>query len=110
MKKLLSILTISTLTANIPASLMAMKSSDDEWEIINKDDIPTPNRVKRDVVATKTDVNTRVIKTDGANKPTAQQIKNRLKELNPQLDITKINVTNITNNSAIITSNDKNIY
>ncbi|RUP75746.1 hypothetical protein D6D54_07885 [Spiroplasma poulsonii] len=95
MKKLLSILTITTLTANVPAPLLAN----------------TPlTRNKRDVGATKTDVNTRVIKTDGANKPTEHQIKNILKELNPQLDITKTNVTHITNNSATITSNDKNIY
>ncbi|KAF0849981.1 hypothetical protein [Spiroplasma poulsonii] len=91
MKKLLSILTITTLTANVPAPLLAN----------------TPlTRNKRDVGATKTDVNTRVIKTDGANKPTAHQIKNILKELNLQLDITKINVTNITNNSATITSTE----
>ncbi|MFX4057905.1 MAG: hypothetical protein EHV01_006335 [Spiroplasma sp. hy2] len=48
--------------------------------------------------------------TNNLSNPTKKQIKDKLKELNPQLDITKINVTNITNNSAIITSNDKNIY
>ncbi|KAF0851902.1 MAG: hypothetical protein EIB84_06600 [Spiroplasma poulsonii] len=48
--------------------------------------------------------------TNNLSKPAEQQIKDKLKELNPQLDITKINVTHITNNSATITSNDENIY
>ncbi|MFU0252406.1 hypothetical protein [Spiroplasma sp. Moj] len=87
MKKLLSLLTITTLTASVPAPLLANT---------------TLERIKCDIEATEKDVNTRVIKTDGINLPTIEQIKDKLKELNPQLDITKINVTNITNNSATI--------
>ncbi|WP_424527554.1 hypothetical protein [Spiroplasma endosymbiont of Glossina fuscipes fuscipes] len=81
MKKLLSILTISTLTASIPVPLMAMKSSDDEWEIINKDDIPTPNRVKRNVGSVEKDV------TDGLQINIKDSDKIWIKILNPLSEI-----------------------
>ncbi|PQP79010.1 hypothetical protein C6B38_02760 [Spiroplasma sp. ChiS] len=39
-----------------------------------------------------------------------EQIKDRIKQLNPRVDISKIKVTNITTKSAKVTSNDINIY
>ncbi|MFW4370773.1 MAG: hypothetical protein EHV01_002355 [Spiroplasma sp. hy2] len=49
-------------------------------------------------------------KTENLSNPTKQQIKNKLKEMYNNLDITKINVENISNNNAIINSADKNVY
>ncbi len=48
-----------------------------------------------------------IFKTNNeSNKPTEQQIKEAIIELNPQLDTKNINVTNITENSAVITINN----
>ncbi|KAF0850138.1 MAG: hypothetical protein EIB84_07270 [Spiroplasma poulsonii] len=49
-------------------------------------------------------------KTENLSNPTKEQIKNKLKEMYTDLDITKINVENITNSSAKITSADENVY
>ncbi|WP_400249364.1 hypothetical protein, partial [Spiroplasma sp. ald] len=49
-------------------------------------------------------------KTENLSSPTKQQIKNKLKEMYNNLDITKINVENISNNNAIINSFDTNTY
>ncbi|MFU0252478.1 hypothetical protein, partial [Spiroplasma sp. Moj] len=49
-------------------------------------------------------------KTENLSNPTKQQIKNKLKEMYNNLDITKINVKNISNNNAIINSFDTNTY
>ncbi|WP_342262697.1 lipoprotein [Spiroplasma endosymbiont of Dromius quadrimaculatus] len=51
-----------------------------------------------------------ILKTSGANIPTEQQIKDKLKELYPSIDINKINILNITLTSAQIKSNDLNFY
>ncbi|RUO85673.1 hypothetical protein D9R21_07360, partial [Spiroplasma endosymbiont of Megaselia nigra] len=49
-------------------------------------------------------------KTENLSNPTKQQIKNKLKEMYNNLDITKIKVENITNSSAKITSADETVY
>ncbi|WP_342277419.1 hypothetical protein [Spiroplasma endosymbiont of Nephrotoma flavescens] len=48
--------------------------------------------------------------TEGLKNPTEQQIKEKVKQLNPQLDINKIKIDNITNNSAYISSLDSTVY
>ncbi len=48
--------------------------------------------------------------TDNLSNPTEQQIKDKLKEMYSNLDITKIKVKDISNNRATINSSDKNIY
>ncbi len=48
--------------------------------------------------------------TNNLSNPTEQQIKDKLKELVPILDINKIKVENITSNSANISFFDKNSY
>ncbi|KAF0850047.1 MAG: hypothetical protein EIB84_06250 [Spiroplasma poulsonii] len=98
MKKLLSLLSIITIAGTSMPTVIA--TSNYEKNVIK--DLSELNWTDLITNRNKRDVNTRVIKTDGANKPTAQQIKDRLKNKNPQLDITKINVINITNNSATI--------
>ncbi len=49
-------------------------------------------------------------KTENLSNPTKEQIKNKIKEMYTDLDITKIKVENITNSSAKITSADENVY
>ncbi|MBW1241888.1 MAG: hypothetical protein EIB84_03305 [Spiroplasma poulsonii] len=49
-------------------------------------------------------------KTENLSNPTKEQIKNKLKEMYTDLDITKINVENISNSSAKIISADENVY
>ncbi|WP_338963678.1 MULTISPECIES: hypothetical protein [unclassified Spiroplasma] len=49
-------------------------------------------------------------KTENLSNPTKEQIKNKLREMYTDLNIRKINVENITNSSAKITSADKNVY
>ncbi len=48
--------------------------------------------------------------TDNLSNPTEQQIKNKLKKMYTDLDITKIKVENITKSSAKITSADETVY
>ncbi|RUO86071.1 hypothetical protein [Spiroplasma endosymbiont of Megaselia nigra] len=48
--------------------------------------------------------------TNNLSNPTKQQIKDKLKELNPKLNIEKINVENVSNIRAKITSSDTNTY
>ncbi|WP_438944474.1 hypothetical protein, partial [Spiroplasma poulsonii] len=47
---------------------------------------------------------------ENLSNPTKEQIKNKLKEMYTDLDITKINVENISNSSAKIISADENVY
>ncbi len=47
-----------------------------------------------------------VIKTNGLDLPTEQQIKDKLREIY-NIDVSKINITNITESSATLNSNDK---
>ncbi|WP_338988941.1 hypothetical protein [Spiroplasma endosymbiont of Seladonia tumulorum] len=48
--------------------------------------------------------------TENLSNPTEQQIKKKKKQLNPQLDITKIKVESISNYRARINSSDTNTY
>ncbi|WP_338982209.1 hypothetical protein [Spiroplasma endosymbiont of Eupeodes luniger] len=48
--------------------------------------------------------------TEKLKVPTEQQIKEKVKQLNPKLDINKIKIENITNNSAKINSLDSSVY
>ncbi|WP_338955177.1 hypothetical protein [Spiroplasma endosymbiont of Polydrusus cervinus] len=113
MKKLLSLLSILTISgtgvpimiADIPYQKNTIKDlSELNWTGLNI------NKNKRD---TKNNQTKHIFKTNGADRPTEKQIKNKVKELNPQLNINNINVTKITENSAVITltgfSNTKTI-
>ncbi|WP_338954425.1 hypothetical protein [Spiroplasma endosymbiont of Polydrusus cervinus] len=113
MKKLLSLLSILTISgtgvpimiADIPYQKNTIKDlSELNWTGLNI------NKNKRD---TKNNQTKHIFKTNGADRPTEKQIKNKVKELNPQLNINNINVTKITENSAVITvtgfSNQKTI-
>ncbi len=104
MKKLLSLLsvlisgtTVPTLITDIPYKKNTIKNlSELNWTGLNI------NKNKRD---TKNNQTKHIFKTNGVEKPSEQQIKEKVKELNPQLDINKINVTDVTENSAVITIN-----
>ncbi|WP_338955031.1 hypothetical protein [Spiroplasma endosymbiont of Polydrusus cervinus] len=113
MKKLLSLLSILTISgtgvrimiADIPYQKNTIKDlSELNWTGLNI------NKNKRD---TKNNQTKHIFKTNGADRPTEKQIKNKVKELNPQLNVNNINVTKITENSAVITltgfSNTKTI-
>ncbi|WP_374696382.1 hypothetical protein [Spiroplasma endosymbiont of Polydrusus formosus] len=63
------------------------------WTVLNI----TEN--KRD---TKNNQTKHIFKNNGADIPTQQKIK-KIKQLNPQTNINSINVTNITENSVVIT-------
>ncbi|WP_342189550.1 hypothetical protein [Spiroplasma endosymbiont of Dilophus febrilis] len=63
-----------------------------------------------DIKTKITNTNLGSILTDGFTLPTEQQIKEKVKQLNPQLDINKIKIENITNNNAKISSLNSAIY
>jgi len=103
MKKLLSLLSVLTISGTAIPNIIAASNyekndikdlSELNWTGLNI------NKNKRD---TKNKQTKHIFKTNGAEKPTEQQIKEKIKELNSQLDIKNINVTNITENSAVIT-------
>ncbi|WP_338988730.1 hypothetical protein [Spiroplasma endosymbiont of Seladonia tumulorum] len=115
MKKLLSLLSVLTISGVAPLIESSCSCSNKNNEKkLKKDDendinklnwgnlgIEKINRVRRNAI-----INNKyqhVFKTNGSNKPTEQQIKEKVKELNPQVNINKINVTEITENSAVIT-------
>ena len=86
MKKLLSLLSVITISGSaIPTTAAA-----------------SPYQ-KKQTIRGKRQTQDPIFKTNGVDKPTEQQIKERVKKLNPQLDINKINVTEITENSSVIT-------
>ncbi|KAF0851860.1 hypothetical protein [Spiroplasma poulsonii] len=85
MKKLLSLLSLLTISGSAVPTTIAASPYQKEQTI----------RVKRQT-------QNHIFKTNGADKPTEQQIKEKVVELNPKLNINKINVTEITENSAVI--------
>ncbi len=108
MKKLLSLLSVLTISGTAPlieSSCSNKKNKNNYENDINKLNwgnlgIEKINRVKRNTINNKSQ---HIFKTNnGLNKPTEQQIKEAIIELNPQLDTKNINVTNITENSAVI--------
>ncbi|WP_338992389.1 hypothetical protein [Spiroplasma endosymbiont of Seladonia tumulorum] len=115
MKKLVSLLSLLTISGGAPLieSSCSCTNKNNEKKIKKDDEndinklnwgnlgIEKINRVRRNAI-----INNKyqhVFKTNGSNKPTKQQIKEKVKELNPQVNINNINVTNITENSAVIT-------
>ncbi|WP_338963611.1 MULTISPECIES: hypothetical protein [unclassified Spiroplasma] len=81
MKKLLSLLSVLTISGTAVPTTIAASNYNQRYQA--------------------------VIKTNGADLPTEQQIKDKLKELNPSIDINKINITNIKESSATLNSSDK---
>ncbi len=113
MKKLINLLSLLTISGVVPLIESSCSNKNNEKKIKKDDEndinklnlgnlgIEKRNRVKRNAI-----INNKyqhVFKTNGSNKPTEQQIKEEIIKLNPQLDIKNINVTNITENSAVIT-------
>ncbi len=101
MKKLLSLLSVITISGSALPTVIA----DVSYQKIK--DLSELNRTSLNISRNKRNsVNSKhIFKTNGANIPTQQQIKEKVKELNPQLSIDKINVTDVNENSALITIN-----
>ncbi|WP_342262698.1 hypothetical protein [Spiroplasma endosymbiont of Dromius quadrimaculatus] len=104
MKKLLRLLGTITIASSTMPTVIATSSLQKEIKKVGDLDelnwmYLTTIRNKRNTENGKTKP---VFKTDGADKPTEQQIKNRVKEKNQSVDITKIKVENITVNSAVV--------
>ncbi len=99
LQSLLSVLTISgtavpTTIADCPYYNNIKDLSELNWTGLNM----TKNKRNTQNNQTK-----HIFKTNGADKPTEQQIKEKINELNPQVNINSINVINISENSAEIT-------
>ncbi len=102
MKKLLSLLSVLTISGTAIPTVIAdcpyhnniKDLSELNWTSLN---------ISKNKRNTKNNQTKHIFKTNGAEKPPEQQIKEKIKELNPQLDINSINVTEITKNSAVIT-------
>ncbi len=111
MKKLFSLLSVLTISGTAPLieSSCSCSNKNNYENDINKLNwgnlgIEKINRVKRNTINNKSQ---HIFKTNnGLNKSIEQQIKEAIIELNPQLDTKNINVTNITENSAVITINN----
>ncbi|WP_338954729.1 hypothetical protein [Spiroplasma endosymbiont of Polydrusus cervinus] len=102
MKKLLSLLSVLTIIGIAAPTVIA----DCPYQKNNIKDLSELNWTGLNITKNKKNTNNKIkhiFKTNGADKPTEQQIKNKIKELNSKLDINKINVTEITENSAVIT-------
>ncbi|MBW3057638.1 MAG: hypothetical protein CXB60_00115 [Spiroplasma poulsonii] len=103
MKKILSLLSVLTISGTaVPTTIAASPYQKNIIKDLYKLNWTGLNitKNKRDTKNNKTE---HIFKTDGADIPSQQQIKEKVKELNPQININNINVTNITENSAVIT-------
>ncbi|RUO85909.1 hypothetical protein [Spiroplasma endosymbiont of Megaselia nigra] len=99
MKKLLSLLSMLTISGTVVPTVIANVSYQKNKDLseLNLTSLNI-SRNKRNSVNSK-----HIFKTNGADIPTEQQIKDKIKEKNPQVNINSINVTNITENSAVVT-------
>ncbi|WP_338968017.1 hypothetical protein [Spiroplasma endosymbiont of Lonchoptera lutea] len=109
MKNLINILkTIAITTTTIPTVISVVPASYEKNTISNK--IKALSKLNwtglnttRNKRTTNQQQNSKhIFKTNGNEIPTEQQIKEKVKQLNPQLDINKMKIDNITNNSANI--------
>ncbi|MBW3057836.1 MAG: hypothetical protein CXB60_01260 [Spiroplasma poulsonii] len=101
MKKLLSLLSVLTISGTaIPTTIAASPYQKNNIKNLSELNWTSLNisRNKRNSVNSK-----HILKTNGADTPTQQQIKEKIIQLNPQVNINSINVTNITENSAVVT-------
>lgn len=103
MKKLLSLLSVLT----INGTAVPTRIADSSYQKNNIKNLSKLNWKYLTIIRNKRDTNNKnqsvpVFKTNGDDKPTKQQIKEKVLEKNNSLDITKIKVENITENSAEI--------
>ncbi len=103
MKKLLSLLSVLTISGTAVPTRIAASS----YQKNNIKNLSKLNWKYLTIIRNKRDTNNKnqsvpVFKTNGDDKPTKQQIKEKVLEKNNSLDITKIKVENITENSAEI--------
>lgn len=104
MKKLLELLgTIAIASSTVPTVIATSSLQKEIKKVGDLDELNWTHLTKiRNKRNTENDKTKHVFKTYGADKPTEEQIKNRVKEKNQSVDITKIKVENITANSAVI--------
>ncbi len=102
MKKLLSLLSVLTISGTAVPSVIA----DYPYQKNNIKNLSELNwtglNITKNKRNTQNNQTKHIFKTNGADIPSQQQIKEKVKELNPQLSIDKISVTDITENSAVI--------
>jgi len=107
MKKLLSLLSVLTISGTAPLIESSCSCTNKKNKNNYENDINKLNWTGLNIIKnkrnTKNNQTKHIFKTNGADIPTQKQIKEKVNELNPQVNINSINVTNISENSAEIT-------
>ncbi|MFU0252581.1 hypothetical protein BST80_005260, partial [Spiroplasma sp. Moj] len=102
MKKLLSLLSVLTISGTAILGVIATDCLKNNIKYLSELNWTGLN-ITKNKRETKNNKPKTIFNTNGADTPSQQQIKEKVKELNPQVNINSINVTNISENSAEIT-------